>query len=189
VSGWLRGEQAGLAIDRILDAAGAEFLAMGISDTGMADIARAAGCSRATLYRYFDNRDALRLAYVNREAARVAASVGGAVAAIDDPAERLAAAVLGAIDQVRRTPSLAAWFTPSDLGIANRVAASSEVVGALASGLLGDAHHVSEARWLVRVIVSLLGVPGRDADEERELVERFVVPCVLEAVAPGARIG
>ena len=28
------------------------------------DIARAAGCSRATLYRYFDNRDALHAAYV-----------------------------------------------------------------------------------------------------------------------------
>jgi len=189
VSGWLRREQADLAVERILDAAGAEFLATGISETGMADIARAAGCSRATLYRYFDNRDALRLAYVNREAVRVAAIVGGTVATIDDPAERLTAAVLGAVEQVRRTPTLAVWFAPSDLGIANRMAASSEVVGALAAGLLGDAHHVSEARWLVRVIVSLLGVPGRDADEERELVVRFVVPTVLAAVAPGARTG
>lgn len=32
----------------------------------MADVARAAGCSRATLYRYFADRDELRLAYMDR---------------------------------------------------------------------------------------------------------------------------
>ena len=32
------------------------------------------------------------------------------------------------------------------------------------------------ARWLVRVIVSLLTVPGRDDADERAMVERFVVP-------------
>ena len=44
---------------------------------------------------------------------------------------------------------------------------------ALGLGAVGDE---LAARWLVRVIVSLLIVPGRDDAEERELVERFVVP-------------
>ena len=34
------------------------------------------------------------------------------------------------------------------------------------------------ARWLVRVIVSLLIAPGRDEAEERAIVERFVVPAL-----------
>ena len=34
------------------------------------------------------------------------------------------------------------------------------------------------ARWLLRVVVSLLMVPGADEAEERALVERFVAPLV-----------
>ena len=188
MSGWLRDEQADLAVDRILDAAGDEFVSRGIAATGMADIARAAGCSRATVYRYFENRDALRLAYVNREAVRVARAVGASVAAIADPAERYTSAILGSVDHVRRTPTLAAWFTPSDLGVANRLAASSDVVDALAAGLLGQEDgRPAEARWIVRVIVSLLALPGRDPAEERELVSRFVVPALV--AGPGATVG
>jgi len=41
--------------DRILDAAGELFAARGVSAVEMTDIARAAGCSRATLYRYFED--------------------------------------------------------------------------------------------------------------------------------------
>jgi hypothetical protein len=35
------------------------------------------------------------------------------------------------------------------------------------------------ARWLVRVIVSLLTMPGENEAEERELVARFVAPGLL----------
>ncbi len=35
------------------------------------------------------------------------------------------------------------------------------------------------ARWLVRVIISLLTLPGDNEKEERVLIERFVVPVVL----------
>ena len=34
------------------------------------------------------------------------------------------------------------------------------------------------ARWLVRVLISLLQFPGRDDDDERLMLERFVVPQV-----------
>jgi hypothetical protein len=37
---------------------------------------------------------------------------------------------------------------------------------------------------MVRVVVSLLVVPGRDEAEERAMVERFVVPAL--SVAPSA---
>ncbi|HPY25671.1 MAG TPA: helix-turn-helix domain-containing protein, partial [Mycobacterium sp.] len=41
---------------RILHAAGELFAERGVDAVEMQDIARAAGCSRATLYRYFENR-------------------------------------------------------------------------------------------------------------------------------------
>ncbi len=90
--------------------------------------------------------------------------------------------MLSSVDHVRRTPMLAAWFTTEEQGIATRLAASSEVVDALAAGLLGTEEHRVAARWLVRVIVSLLSDPT-DPDEERDLVERFVVPAVLADLA------
>ena len=40
---------------------------------------------------------------------------------------------------------------------------------------------IDAARWLVRVIVSLLTVPGGDDAAERRLVERFVAPVVAPA--------
>ena len=38
--------------------------------------------------------------------------------------------------------------------------------------------------WLVRVVVSLLTVPGGSEEEERDLVARFVVPGVLADSGP-----
>ncbi|MDQ1319611.1 MAG: hypothetical protein QG655_854, partial [Actinomycetota bacterium] len=58
---------------RILHAAGELFAERGVDAVEMQDIARAAGCSRATLYRYFENRAALHGAFVHREARAVAA--------------------------------------------------------------------------------------------------------------------
>jgi len=175
--------RADLTVERILDAAGAVFLERGIAGTGMEDIARAAQCSRATLYRAFENRRALRVAYVNREALRVAATVGRSTRGVRDPADRLAGAILAAVDEVRRSPTLAAWFTPEDMSIASELSSSSEVIDALAVGLLGDPGDSTAARWVVRVIVSLLTAPEPDPDAERRLVERFVVPPLLAARA------
>ena len=35
------------------------------------------------------------------------------------------------------------------------------------------------ARWLVRVLTSLLLFPGRDADDERAMIEEFLLPTVV----------
>ena len=55
------------------------------------------------------------------------------------------------------------------------LAQGSEVVEALGLTMAPDPE---TARWLVRVIVSLLTVPGGDEAEERRLLERFVAPVV-----------
>ena len=150
--------------EEILDAAADLFAERGVNAVGMGEVARAAGCSRATLYRYFADRHALHLAFVHREARRIGALV---------PTDDLAEAVLAAVREVRARPELLAWFGAADAGTTAALAQSSEVIEAL--GLTG-AGDPDLARWLVRVIVSLLIVPGRDEAEERALIERFVVP-------------
>ena len=40
------------------------------------------------------------------------------------------------------------------------------------------------ARWVVRVMTSLLSFPGRDADDERTMLTEFVVPVVVSPTRP-----
>ena len=183
MSVWLADERDALATDRILDAAGELFATHGVTAVGMAEIATAAGCSRATVYRYFENRHALRIAFVHREARRVGADVAVKVRGVRNPTRRLVEAIAAAVDGVRSTPALAAWFADASAGTASDLAASSEVIGALAAGFLGggkvDADTQDRARWIVRVVLSLLTVPGPSTAEERRLIERFVAPVVV----------
>jgi AcrR family transcriptional regulator len=151
--------------DTILDAAAALFAEHGVNAVGMGEVATAAGCSRATLYRYFADRHELHVAFVQREARRIVALL---------PTDDVAEAILAALREVRARPELLAWFGTADAGTTAELALSDAVV----LGLRHQGNDEDTARWLVRVIVSLLIVPGRDDAEERALVERFVVPCV-----------
>jgi AcrR family transcriptional regulator len=181
---WLGSRRAEVAADRILDAAGELFAGQHVSTVGMNDIARAAGCSRATLYRYFENREVLHTAYVHREAYRLHEQMTELIGGIPDPRERLLAGLSESMKLVRESPALSSWFATTDSPIGAEMAEQSEVIQALTSGFLlslrpddPDVVH-RRARWLVRVLTSLLIFPGRDADDERAMLEEFVVPMV-----------
>ncbi|MGW4771238.1 TetR/AcrR family transcriptional regulator [Nocardia sp. NPDC004278] len=183
---WLRPRRADIAAEQILDAAAQLFVERGVANTGMGDVAKAAGCSRATLYRYFPNRQALRIAFVHREARRVAAAVAEQARDITDPSERIVTVMLAALREVRADPALIAWFTAGDAGIANEIGQSSEVIEAIAAGLLPpttDPERSRLARWLARIIMSLLTAPGRDDADERAMLEQFVAPVVTGSFA------
>ena len=86
---WLGDRRTEVAADRILDAADALFAQQDAATVGMHEIAKAAGCSRATLYRYFENREALYTAYVHRESYRLFHQMSEQLTGVDDPRERL----------------------------------------------------------------------------------------------------
>ena len=86
---WLSERRTEVAADRILDAAEELFTRHDPGSVGMNEIAKAAGCSRATLYRYFENREALRTAYVHRETYRLSDAIKEQISGIADPRERL----------------------------------------------------------------------------------------------------
>lgn len=179
---WLRDERTELAAERILKAAEQVFLERGVHATEMGHIAKAAGCSRATLYRYFESRHALHMAYMHREARRIAREIGGQVRDIADPRRRLVEAMLAALRAVREAPVLAAWFARADSAPTAELARSSAVIEALGAAFLSDPADEdtrARARWLVRVIVSLLTTPGEDAGDERSMIERFAAPVLV----------
>ena len=178
---WLVDDPVALATQRILDAAGRCFAEQGVARTAMADVAREAGCSRQTLYRYFDDRDALRTAFVHREARRLGQELVAGVQQARNPRDRLLTAVQLALRAVRDDPLLRAWFTGGNAEEAAAIAARSSVLLSLVLPVLGDGATDDAARWLVRVVLSLLTAPGGDEAEERVLLERFVLPVVLPA--------
>ena len=161
----------------------------------MHEIAEAAGCSRATLYRYFENRQALHTAYVHREAYEVHRRMVEHLAGIDDPRERLVAGFLASLDLVRNSPALQSWFAAGDAPIGAEIAEQSEVIKAMGSAFvvsLGSSDDPAaverKARWLVRMLTSLLIFPGRDADDERAMVEEFLVPIVTPGGPDGSLV-
>jgi AcrR family transcriptional regulator len=186
---WLASRRNEVAADRILDAAADLYTQRDQASIGMNEIARAAGCSRATLYRYFENREALRTAYVHRETHRLGRAITAQIDGIEDPRERLIASITTALRMVRESPALASWFAISRPPIGGELAGQSEVITTLAAAFINslgseDAAVVQRrARWVVRVLTSLLMYPGRDDDEERAMIEEFVVPIIAPASA------
>ncbi|OPX16710.1 TetR/AcrR family transcriptional regulator [Gordonia sp. i37] len=198
---WLAADRADLAATRILDTAESLFVARGVASVTMRDVADAVGCSRATLYRHFPGRDRLLAAYVERTATIIGADVAERIGAVGTPADRLVAAIETALSGVRRNPALSTWFDAEMAGTSTQLALLSPAIDALATGILArlapelgdnelgdnelpDTDLSDRAGWLVRVMVSLLAAPAPDADTERDLLTRFVVPVVLPSHPP-----
>jgi AcrR family transcriptional regulator len=189
---WLSDQRGELAAERILDAAETLFAEHDPASVGMNEIARAAGCSRATLYRYFESRDALHTAYVHRWANALFRELTQRLAGMDDPAERLVAGITESLALVRGNPALASWFAETGPPIGTAMAAQSDVITVLVASFLSalgtDDNDAAQqrARWVVRVVTSMLSFPGRDADDEREMLAQFVVPVVVSSTARSA---
>ncbi len=182
---WLAARRTEVAADRILDAANDLFARQEAATVGMNEIAAAAGCSRATLYRYFENREALYTAYVHRESYRLYREMTDQIMSVTDPAERLIEGMMTSLRNVRESPALASWFASTARPIGVEMAEQSEVIKALTEAFVvslapDDADVVERrARWLVRVMSSLLAFPGHDEADERAMLEEFLLPILV----------
>lgn len=174
---WLREDRADLAAERILDAAAGLFAEHGVSGTSMDQVAAAAGCSRATLYRYFESRAALQRAFAHREARIVMERVGTAAAQYVDPTERAVRSVVACLEAIRDRPHLHAWYGGADATLLAEILRESPLIESFAAGFAGPAGGPPDrdlARWVIRAILSFLAVPGEDAAEEERMVRRFL---------------
>ena len=117
---WLGDRRTEVAADRILDAADALFAQQDAATVGMHEIAKAAGCSRATLYRYFENREALYTAYVHRESYRLFHQMTEQLTGVDEPRERLIEGMVSSLRNVRESPALSSWFATAQRPIGAR---------------------------------------------------------------------
>ncbi len=183
-SRWRRHGEVDRAVDELLDAAGNAFATFGVASATMVDVARMAGCSRATLYRYFPDQESLRLAYVHRATLRIANQLASDHVA--GGPDSLVDRILGGIAHVRADPLLAVWFEPANMAVPIAVSQSSTLLRSMSAGLIGQTDQApveqddleQRAEWMLRSIVMLLAMPGTDQDAERRMIEQFVIPVI-----------
>ena len=177
---------------RMLDATMACLGRYGVAKTTIDDVAREAGCSRASVYRYFANRRALVSAAVDRELARLTTSVveaAAAAAALEDAivAMFLTAArwitaheaLQGALEFEGEVVLLSVSFEGADRLFAD---ATDRFTPAFVRFVDAD-RAPRAAEWCTRVLLAYLH-PDRaplsmtDDDAVRALVRRHVMPAV-----------
>lgn len=193
-------EDSTAARERLIDAAERCIDRYGLSKTTLEDVASEAQVSRATIYRYFDNRDELVLEVMLRELERqFDTSLADFVNGADTP-EKAGRAIVDAamylLTTIRRSPKLQVFLNREGGSVTATIAGASQAFfGAVVDDLrpyLDSAQKAGTLRadidldeageWIVRTIVSLLTVDGpanRTEADERRILAMFLVPALV----------
>jgi len=188
------------AKQRLVEAADACIERVGLAKTTVEDIAAEAKVSRATIYRYFPNRDDLILSVLLSSLSRsMERDLGDFFVDADTPARFGHALVQSAaylLEAIRHDPRLEPLLDRESGGLSATISGASELLfhtvldewrPALASaqqrGLIRADLAVDElSEWILRSILSLLIVEGPEhhsTDDERRLIATFLVPAVV----------
>ncbi len=163
----------------------------GLAKTTIDDIAREAGCSRASLYRYFGGRAELVAVAVQAEAARITEQLRAAADAAESLEDVLVALVSTAAHELGEHPALrfVADFEPERLlphltfsgGDRFLARARDAIAPSLERFVPGQAERAAE--WIARVGLTLWLCPSgpvsiADPEHLRAYLRAFVVPAI-----------
>jgi AcrR family transcriptional regulator len=184
------------AVDARIAAAALELLrTRGVAGTTMADVSRAAGIGRATLFRRFGSKDELFEHVIAAELQRFLGALAARFAEVTDPTERicetfaaslrLGAGVLLRAASIEQRAALVATLaegSPSSLDLARAFVAAHIRAGQRAGHVrAGDPDTLADG--MIRVVLGYLLVPGPtlDPDDERS-VRRIAVDVIAPMV-------
>jgi AcrR family transcriptional regulator len=131
-------------------------------------------CSRATIYRYAGGKAQIRDAVLARSATRIVDVVRASVEGLTG-AERVLTAIEVAVAQIRSDPAGQLFVDSAKAGGATWLTESPAVTD-FATELTGLADDPRAAKWIVRLVLSLLFWPDTDAHAEHVMLERYVAP-------------
>jgi len=183
--------------DRLLDAAESCLERYGASKTSMEDVAKTAGLSRATVYRYFENRDALLLGVASRQASNLATEALGYLRQFDNMADWLVEGLLYTLREIPKRPAFASLAMSLDTSSASRLFLGSTGMIEIGANVLSPMFATAKAQgliredvevdmlieWLLRVLWTYLNVPSQVATDEegmRKLFRMMLIPAVLK---------
>jgi AcrR family transcriptional regulator len=184
------------ARSRLIDAAEACFQRYGVVKTTVEDVAATAKVSRATVYRYFADRDELILGVLLREAGRFLDRLRTEINREPDIDRAIVNGVLFTVDAVRANEHLALLFAPEAIGITTSIAGASEALFRLTTDFLRPIYEAAReagqlrpeidldeaAEWTLRAVLSMLTVQGpskRRPAEQRRFLSTFLVPALV----------
>ncbi|HWA67674.1 MAG TPA: TetR/AcrR family transcriptional regulator [Mycobacteriales bacterium] len=183
------------ARERVVAAAERCFAQYGVAKTTVEDVARLAGTSRASVYRYFPGgRDEIILAALLSSAHEFLPQIPARLRSARSVGDAIVELIVSAVDWVRSEPwraSLMSAPLSRTLNAADAAAPYAVCAAFIApyftaardAGLVRPAVELDDAvEFVVRMIHSLLVVPGhrdRDDAETRRYVHTFVLPALL----------
>jgi len=186
--------------DRLLDATERCLRRSGIRRTTVSEIAQEAGVSRAWLYRHFPDKASLVVATLSRTDERFWAEAHARVSSADGLSAQVAAAVGFALEQQPGALLLRLQHEePADF--AETVGSGlAELMPGLAlfwHGYLDAARDAGEVRadldvalaaeWVMRIVLSLVTVPGGAIDtDDPAAVRRFLDQFLVAGLGPSA---
>lgn len=193
----------GAARRRLIDAAERCFKRYGVAKTTVEDVAAQASVSRATVYRYFDGRDALILGVLVRESQRFLKRLRSHMEGQATMADALVEGAMFTLENVRRDVNLGMLFTPDTVGLTTHVEGAPEALFAMSEEIMEPLFERSKqtgelragmelegaAEFMLRMIVSLLTMDTaveRSPDESRRFLKDFLLPPLLEAPSAAA---
>ncbi|MBF6148831.1 TetR/AcrR family transcriptional regulator [Nocardia aobensis] len=185
---------------QILEAAQSTFLHFGVAKTTMDDIAKAAGVSRPTIYRYFRDRDTLIAELIRLRSRKLFVKGTKYVLEREHFRDQIVDGLIFLVDRGRKDPLIRLIVSPEHMDLAAAVVGTSRLASDLTLEMWGPildrARETGELRqditneeaceWLALVQLILVGrLDFEDPDDpaHRRLLETFMLPAFL---APGA---
>ncbi|MEO5679918.1 MAG: TetR/AcrR family transcriptional regulator [Acidimicrobiales bacterium] len=186
---------AGGQEERILDATLVCIARWGLAKTGLDDVAREAGVSRATVYRAFPGgKDAVVVAVARRELARFFAALEGRLARAGSLEDALVAGMAEAGTRLATHAALRALvsFEPEEIlpqlafeRMDQVLAVSAAAAAPHLARFLDPTTAARVAEWAARVVISYSSWPSVDVDlTDEDSVRRLVRQLFLPAVRP-----
>jgi AcrR family transcriptional regulator len=182
--------------DRVLDAALACVARVGLGKTTLDDVAREAGCARATVYRCFPGKQNLFGAMLAREVTALGTRAVAAAGETESPAEAIVAVILTGADTFRSHAALRFVVEHEQEILAPELSfdRGSAVLRGAATLLAPAFTRFVEANraerlaeWVARLTLSYLLNPSElvrldDLAQVRAFVVDYVLPGVTESV-------
>jgi AcrR family transcriptional regulator len=197
----LREDDAASTRERIVAATLVSLARYGVAKTTLEDVAKEAGCARATVYRYFGGKQQLINAVIAHESTRMLAAINGSVRADMNVEDALVAMTTTAAHEIlehdalqfvlAHEPELILPFVTFD-GSDRFIALTGAALAPTLAAFLPASDATRAAQWCVRIFLAYLGadnspVTMTDAHEVRALVDDFVAPALRASASQTTR--